>query len=442
MNSDKYRAIDRKHHWHPYTKMSALEKNDIPIIERAEKEYLIDTEGVRYFDAISTWWANDLGHSRKDLLDEMHKQIDKLQHSITGNMSNIPVIKLSEKLANLFEDNNRHVLYGSDGASAVEASLKVALQYWSNLNRPEKCRFASLKNGYHGDTLGAVSVGFVEEFHKPFEKFVRPAYRADNPLCSKCEFGKSEDSCDAECFISMENIFKEHGKTLAAVVLEPLCQGSAGMIIYSPKYLKKLEILCKKYEVLMIMDEIAVGYGRTGKMFAHQHAGIDPDIVCVAKGLSTGYLPISAAIVKDEIYQTFSDIQTDNTFYHGHTHAGNPIACALALKVLEVYENENIVENSAKKGDILKYEFSKFLKLKSVDNIRTLGMIAVVELVDGIMKNGISAPEYVKREMLMRGIIIRPLGNVVYLMLPLVTNDKKIIEITATLYDAVSSLEN
>lgn len=440
MDTKKLLEVDKKHHWHPYTKFSALENGDIPIIERAEGIYLYDTEGNRYLDAISTWWANDLGHSRKDLVEEIQNQVNNLQHSITGNMSNIPVIKLSEKLANLFEDNRRHVLFASDGASAVEASLKISLQYWHNLGKPEKFKFATIKNGYHGDTLGAVSVGFVDGFHKPFERFVNPAFRADNPLCAKCDFGKNEESCAAECFESMEEIFADHGDELAAVILEPLCQGSAGMRIYSPKYLVKLEAYCRKHNVLLIVDEIATGYGRTGAMFAFEHAGIDPDIVCVAKGLSTGYLPISAAIVKDRIYETFSDSPKDHTFYHGHTHAGNPVVCSLALKVLEIYERENIVEKAALKGDLLESEFQKFRELEAVDNIRCLGMIAVVDLKEDIKKDGLTAPEYVKCELLNRGIMIRPLGTAVYLMLPLITEDEIIRETVSILYEAVKSI--
>lgn len=440
MNTQELLELDKKHHWHPYTKFSALEKGDIPIIEKAEGIYLYDTEGNKYLDAISTWWANDLGHSRPDLIKEIQDQVSSLQHSITGNMSNIPVIELSEKLANLFEDSNRHVLFASDGASAVEASLKISLQYWHNVGKPEKCKFATIKNGYHGDTLGAVSVGFVDGFHKPFERFVNPAFRADNPLCAKCDYGKNEQNCAVECFDSMAEIFEEHGDELAAVILEPLCQGSAGMRIYSPKYLVKLEAYCQKFNVLLIMDEIATGYGRTGAMFAFEHAGIDPDIVCVAKGLSTGYLPISAAIVKDHIYNTFSDRSKDNTFYHGHTHAGNPVACSLALKVLEIYEREQIVEKAAAKGELLKWELGKFNDLAVVNNVRTLGMIGVVDIEEGLEKDGMPAPEYIKQKMLDKGIMIRPLGTAVYLMLPLVTEDSIISETVSILYDIVKGI--
>jgi len=444
IDNDELRDLDRKFLWHPYTKHSSIKELPLPIIERGEGVYLIDIKGMRYLDAISSWWSCNLGHGHPELIAAIRDQAEILDHSIIGNLSHPTVIKLSEKLCNLFKNNARHVLYGSDGASAVEAALKISIQYWYNVDKPQKYRFAYLSGDYHGDTLGTVSVGFVDSFHRQFKQAVIPSFQAEAPFCGKCRFGKTEDTCSLECFVSMEDIITENRNELAAVIVEPLCQGASGMRMYAAKYLTKLSELCATNDVLLIVDEIAMGYGRTGKMFAHQHAEIDPDIICIGKGISGGTLPISATIVKNEIFDTFTDKPADNTFYHGHTFAGNPIASAAALKVLEIYERDSIVEKAENLGKVLKQGMVKFEDLPTVSNVRCLGMIGAVELESGnvmYQSKEISRIDAIRTYLLEHNILMRPLGNVFYLMMPLVVTENLLRETIDTFYKAVKGIK-
>jgi adenosylmethionine-8-amino-7-oxononanoate aminotransferase len=413
INTDQHRQMDRQAIWHPYTSHSAADAVAFPIITRGEGVYLFDTEGNKYVDAISSWWACNLGHSHPRLVEAIMRQARELQHSILGNLSHPRAIELAAELVDLFP-SPCHVLFASDGASAVEAALKIAIQYWHNIGHPERNRFASLENAYHGDTLGAMSVGYLEGFHSPFKPVLFPAYRAESPSCGRCKHGKEPASCNQECFESMLTIFEQHAEKLAAVIIEPLCQGAAGMKIYPPEYLRLLDQLCKEKDVLLIVDEIAVGFGRTGKMFAFQHADVKPDIICLGKSLGGGYLPISATVVKNDIFETFKDQPEDHTLYHGHTFSGNPIAAAAALETLRIYEQEAIVEQAEQKGYQLKDQMGYLLGLPHVVDVRCLGMIGVVELDQERWR----APR-IRERLLQNGILIRPLGNVVYLMPPL-----------------------
>lgn len=435
IDTSKYREMDRAHVWHPYTKRSAVEKDSFPVIVRGKGVYLYDSEGRRYLDAISSWWACNLGHGHPRIVAAIVRQARELQHSILGNLSHPRAVELAARLAGLFPSPGRRILFAGDGASAVEAALKIALQYWSNTGHRERNKFASLREGYHGDTLGAVSVGRIESFHKAFDPVLFPVYRAESPCCGTCACGLKPETCALECLGSMRRIIEEHANELAAVIVEPLCQCAGGMRIYSPRYPSKLSELCAERGILLIADEIAVGMGRTGKMFAFEHAGIDPDIVCLGKGLSAGYLPISATVVKKRIYETFADTPQDRTFCHGHTFAGNPIAAAAALETLCVYEEEGIVQGSADTGRVLERELSDMRNLPIVADVRCLGMIGAVELKntsDGTP--GSEAAQRIRQALLDVNILVRPLGNVVYLMPPLVTPED-------TLVDAVKALK-
>jgi adenosylmethionine-8-amino-7-oxononanoate aminotransferase len=415
ISTDQYMQMDRRSIWHPYTRHSAADAVAFPIITRGEGVYLFDTEGNKYVDAISSWWACNLGHNHPRLVEAIIRQARELQHSILGNLSHTRAIELAVELISLFS-GPYHVLFASDGASAVEAALKIAIQHWHNLGHPERNRFASLENAYHGDTLGAVSVGYLEAFHSPFKPVLFPAYRAESPCCGRCRHEKEPASCNQECFDSMLTIVEQHVDELAAVIIEPLCQGAAGMRIYPPEYLRLLDQLCKKNDVLLIVDEIAVGFGRTGKMFAFQHGDVDPDIVCLGKSLAGGYLPISATVVTDKIFETFRDQLEDRTFYHGHTFSGNPICAAAALETLRIYKQEAIVEKAEQSGYLLKDQMASFLDLPHVVDVRCLGMIAAVELDEELWR-----AQRIRESLLRNGILIRPLGNVVYLMPPLIT---------------------
>ncbi len=429
-----YWQSDRHHLWHPYTRQSSFDGEPFPMITKGEGIYLYDSAGNRYLDAISSWWACNLGHSEPRIVSAIVRQAQELQHSILGNLSHPRAVELAEKLTGLFPDD-RHVLFASDGASSVEAALKVAVQYWYNRGCRDRCKFVSLENGYHGDTLGAVSVGRIESFHRQFDALLFPAFRVEAPCCSCCKYGKSPDSCKIDCSRGMADVFAKHGNELAAAIVEPLCQGAAGIRIYPPRYLEKLHELCRKHEVLLIVDEIAMGMGRTGRMFAFEHAGIMPDIVCIGKGLSGGYLPISATVVKGSIFDTFKDDPDDDrTFYHGHTFAGNPIAAAAALETLAIYKERDVVAIAAEKGDLFKEAVPRFSALPHVVDVRSLGMIFAVELDEP------ASAQEVKAQLLGQGVMTRPLGAVVYLMPPLVTPPDILISTLDLLHAAVSAL--
>ncbi|MFH0953517.1 MAG: adenosylmethionine--8-amino-7-oxononanoate transaminase [Verrucomicrobiota bacterium] len=414
-------AADREHLWHPYTKFSSLDAGPVPMIVHGEGIHLLDSAGRRYIDAISSWWACSLGHGHPRIIEAICRQAGELQHSILGNLTHPRAVELAARLASLMPSPDRHVLFSSDGSSAVEAALKIALQYWHNLGHRRRLRFAALENAYHGDTLGAVSVGYLEGFHSAFHPVVFPVQR----------LSLQED------FETVEGILDEQAEDLAAVIVEPLCQCAAGMKMYPAEYLKELAALCRDHKVLLIADEIATGLGRTGTMFAFEQAGIDPDIVCVGKALSAGYLPISAAIVKDEIYRTFSDQGHDCTFYHGHTFAGNPIAAAAALATLEIYDEAHVVEDAARKGLLLEEWMAPLANLPTVDEVRCLGMIGAVELKPDT--GSPPRPRRVQKLLLEQGILLRPLGQVVYLMPPLITPDDTLHGLVVALRDAIEA---
>ncbi|MDF7823339.1 adenosylmethionine--8-amino-7-oxononanoate transaminase [Pontiellaceae bacterium B12227] len=399
--------------FHPYTTFSALE-NKLPNMVRGEGIYLFDDEGNKYVDIVSSWWACALGHSHPKVVKAIQEQAGILQHSITGSLTHPNVLALAERLADLMPTPDRHSVFASDGCSAVEAALKVAVQYWYNIGRPEKTWMIGMDQGYHGDSLGALGVGFVDDFHKPYEKVTSHPAKLPFPVPTK------EDPTGFE---PSRTVIEKHADQLAAVIVEPLCLGSAGMKIYSAEYLKQLADCCAENDVLLIIDEVAMGFGRTGKRFAFNHANIDPDIVCMGKGLTAGYMPLSAAVVKDSIYNTFTDKgEKDCTFYHGNTYAGHPIGCAAALAALDIYEAEGTVERGAEMAKKMKQWMLPMAELDCVEELRFLGMIGVVEL----------KPEtkpliaQMKQSLFEQGYLFRPLGTMFYLMPPLVISDDEL----------------
>lgn len=431
MTEPSLRQLDLQHVWHPYTRQSVLTQEDWPIITRGEGVYLYDDQGRRFFDAISSWWACNLGHSHPRIVDAIQKQTQSLQHSILGQMSHPAVVNLSARLARLFPSPDRHILYASDGASAVEAAMKVALQYWCNVGMPAKNRFLSLEDSYHGDTLGAVSIGYLEAFHRPFKPALFDSFRGESPHCAHCPYKQKPESCHLECFAVTEATLRANHDAIAAVVVEPLCQGAAGIRIYPARHLAKLAALCKELNILLIVDEIAMGYGRTGTMFAFEQAGIDPDIVCLGKSLSGGYLPMSATVVRDVIYNTFGDKPNDNTLYHGHTFGGNPIAAAAALATLDVYRDEGILEKAAAIGDYFTRQIPSFMATPQVHHASALGAILAVELTDAALARK------VRNRLFDQGYLLRPLDGVVYLMPPLISDITLLSRTTEVLLSAI-----
>jgi len=424
--SSNFQRRDLAHVWHPYTRRSTLNDEDMPVITSAHGIQLIAEDGTTYIDAISSWWCCNLGHGRREIIDAIQNQAATLQHSILGNMTHPTAIELAERLAHLMPTPDRHVLFASDGSSAIEQAVKIAIQTRANTGQTKRTLVACLDGAYHGDTLGAMALGYLEQFHLPYKKLLFPVVRLPFP--------SSDDFTEARL------ILDRHADELTAVIVEPLLQGASGMRIYSADWLKALAGWCRANDVILILDEIATGFGRTGTWFAFQHAGIDPDIVCVGKGLSGGYLPISATIVRNSIYDTFTDRPTDHTLQHGHTFCGNPIACAASLAALDLY-SKRVIEYVPMLGKILRTSVQSLDSHPLVKEIRSIGLMTAIELhPEHPPATGPTRPHRIRMELMKRGILLRPLGHVIYLMPPLITPRKTLKHLADELSRAINMM--
>ena len=436
---------DLKYIWHPFTQMKDYEKEEPVIIERGKGIYVWDLKENMYIDGISSWWVNTLGHSNERLNNAIKNQLDKIEHVLLAGFSHKPAIELAERLVDITPSELTKVFYSDNGSTAVEVALKMAYQYWTQIGKPEKSKFIALKNSYHGDTIGAVSVGGVDLYHKVYKPLLFEIFQAESPYCYRCPYEKNRDSCSIDCLSSVEDILKTNSEEIAGIIVEPLVQAAGGMIIYPAEYLTKLKTLCDRYNILLIDDEVAMGFGRTGKMFAFEHANIVPDIICLAKGLTAGYLPLSVTMTKQKIYDAFyDDYEKLKTFYHGHSFTGNPLAASVAVENLKIHEENRIVESLQPKIQKLARELEKFKELDYVGDIRHIGMIGVVEIV----KDKTSKEPYpfedrigqkVYKEALKKGAILRPLGNILYFMPPYVITESEIELLTNIAYDSIKA---
>lgn len=435
----KLAQYDLEYIWHPFTQMREYEKREPIVIEEAEGVYLVDTEGKKYIDGVSSLWVNIHGHKVPEIDHAIKKQVEKLGHSTLLGITNPAAAELARELIRICPPGLKKVFYSGDGASAVEVAIKMAFQYWQHKGKPEKTKFVCLENGYHGDTLGAVSVGGIDIFHATFKPLLFESFKAPSYYCYRCPLGKTYPSCEVACAGEVEKILNEHHNEIAAVIFEPYVQAAGGMIVSPPDYLKQVREYCDKYDVLMILDEVATGFGRTGKMFACEHENITPDIMVLGKGMTGGYLPLSATIVTQGIYDAFlGEYEEFKTFFHGHSYAGNPISCAAGLGNLEAFTNNNALEKLQEKIEVLENELQEFKGLKHVGDVRNKGFMVGIELVEdretkkpypAKMKMGWKVAELAMEE----EVLIRPLGNVVVLMPPigiLKEDLKKLIRIT------------
>lgn len=417
---------DERYIWHPAQQMKDAEVFPAPVIDHAKGMYLYDTSGKAYLDIISSWWCNLLGHCHPEINEAVKQQIDQLEHVIFANFSHKPAIELCRELTPLLPEGLCRYSFCDNGSSAVEAALKMAFQYHYQTGHPERQRFMCLPESYHGETIGALSVGSMDLYAKIYKPMMMDNIHFDGLDCYHCPYGKTRDTCGIECFASAEEAFERYGKETAAVIAEPVLQGAAGMRIYPPEYLKKLRALCDRYGVLLIDDEIAAGFGRTGAMFAIQHAGISPDILCTSKGLTGGYMPMSIAITTDRIYQAFyDDYGTHKAFVHSHTYAGNPLGCAAALAVLKIMKRDRILEKAAEMGVYLHRALEDALGgHPHVGEIRHIGLINAIELVeDRRTKRAFPSAARIGWQIFRRamelGLVLRPIGDVIYFNPPL-----------------------
>ena len=442
---------DRKYIWHPFTQMKEWEEGTPVIIIEGRDCFIKDSYGRWYLDGVSSLWVNIFGHRKKEIDDAIKAQVDRISHSTLLGLSNLPAVQLAEKLVALMNASfgqvpgpaPEKVFYSDNGSTAVEVALKMAFQYWQHLGNKQKRSFLSLNNAYHGDTLGAVSVGGVDIFHKAFGPLLFPTYKAPSPYCYRCELGREYPACNLFCADTLENLMKNHHHDIAGLIMEPLVQAAGGMIISPPGYLKRVRELCRKYNILFIADEVATGFGRTGRMFACEHEAVMPDIICLSKGITGGYMPLAVTLATEEIYRTFlGEFKDLKTFFHGHSYTGNPLACAAAVACLDIFRHEETLKNMLPKIELLEDWLRKMHVLPHVGDVRSRGLMAGVELVlDKKTKEPYDWQEKmgwkVAYHALDNGVFIRPLGNVIVIMPPLNISIDDLGRLLKVLRDAI-----
>lgn len=409
MNSEeikKLKMLDREIVWHPFTQMREYRAEEPIIIERAEGFYLIDIDGNRYLDGISSLWVNVHGHQKEAIDQAIIAQLGKVAHSTLLGIANVASILLAEALLKIAPKNLSKVFYSDSGSTAVEIAVKMAFQYWQQRGEPQRKKFVTLENAYHGDTIGSVSVGGIDLFHHIF----KPLLFESIPI-QKLNLDQARD------------IFAKNQGEIAACIVEPMIQGAAGMLVQPPGFLSAIRKLCDEFNVLLICDEVATGFGRTGKMFAIEHEGIQPDFLCLAKGITGGYLPLAATLTTQQVFEAFEGSYQDfKTFFHGHSYTGNPLACAAALANLEIFQKENTLEKLPEKIKLIQKNLSEIQKHPCVKETRQLGLMAGIELAK---PDGKAFPleqriaNQVCKAARKQGILLRPLGDVVVLMPPL-----------------------
>ena len=427
MDTKTLQEYDRQYVWHPFTQMREWE-NDAPIvIERGEGSWLIDTDGNRWLDGVGSIWTNVHGHCRPEINEAIKRQVDRLEHSTLLGLANDQAALLAKRLVEITPEGLSKVFYSDNGSTAVEIGIKMAFQYWQHLGRPEKSRFISFKNAYHGDTIGAVSVGGIDLFHGVFRPLLFPTIQAPSPYCYRCELVPDRDpaTCGMRCLAELERLMESHAAETAGLVIEPIVQGAGGMIVQPAGFVRKVRELCDRYDILMIADEVAVGFGRTGTMFACQHEGVTPDIMALSKGITAGYLPLAATLTTLKVYNAFlGDYRELKTFFHGHTFTGNPIACATALASLALFDRDRLLETLPEKIGYLAERLAAISRLPHVGEARQAGMVGGIELVrDQETRHAYPWEERmgirVCLEARRHGLFLRPLGNVIVIFPPL-----------------------
>ncbi len=442
---EQLEKADKKYIWHPFTQMQDWIKETPLIIERGEGNYLIDTHGNKYIDGVSSLWTTIHGHQKKEINEAIINQANKIAHSTLLGLANIPSIELAKRLVNITPEGLSKVFYSDNGSTAVEIALKIACQYCRQKSPrlSGKTKFISMVNAYHGDTLGSVGVGGIDLFHQVYKPIIINSIKVPSPYCYRCHLKKNYPSCKLVCVDQLEGTIRKEHKKIAAFIIEPIMQGAAGMLKSPPGFLKRVRQMCTKYNILMIVDEVATGFGRTGKMFACDHERIAPDIICLAKGITGGYLPLAATLTTEEIFNAFcGDYSELKTFFHGHTYTGNPVACAAAIASIDLFKKEKILTQLQDKIKLLQEKLSLITKLSHTGEVRQAGFMVGIEIV----KNKKTAEPYpwqdkmglkVIMEARKRGVIIRPLGNVIVLMPPLSISEDELITLLDVVYESI-----
>ncbi|MBI3306936.1 MAG: adenosylmethionine--8-amino-7-oxononanoate transaminase [Candidatus Omnitrophica bacterium] len=441
--TDSLAAKDKRYLWHPFTQMRDWQEEDILIIEKGDGVYLEDIHGKKYLDGVSSLWCNVHGHRVPEIDKAVSDQLKKIAHSTFLGLSNVPAIELAEKLIRIAPRGLTRVFYSDSGSSAVEVALKMAFQYWRQRGFPKKSKFVKLTQSYHGDTLGSVSVGGIELFHQIYGPLLFETYSAPAPYRYRWPSGDNPQKVMEESLAEMEKVLSLHKDEVAALIMEPLMQGAAGMIDQPAGYISRARELTKRYNTLLIFDEVATGFGRTGKMFASDHEKVTPDLMTVAKGITGGYLPLAATLATEEIYEAFLGPYSEfKAFFHGHTYTANPLAARAACASLELFEKNRILEKLPAKVEFLKQNLRNFYHLPIVGDIRQAGLMVGIELV----KNKKTKEAYGWEEKIgirviqkarEKGAILRPLGPVIVLMPPLAMEKKELKELLDITYESI-----
>ena len=426
-NTSLLQEYDRRYIWHPFTQMREWEADMPVVIEKGEGSWLIDTDGNRYLDGVGSVWTNVHGHCKREINEAIKSQVDRLEHSTLLGLTSDKAALFAKRLVEIAPSGLAKVFYSDNGSTAVEIGIKMAFQFWQHRGKPAKTRFISFKNAYHGDTVGAVSVGGIDIFHAVFRPLLFPTIQAPSPYCYRCELTEERDCrrCGFLCLEELEKLMAAHANECAGLVIEPLVQGAGGMIVQPEGFLRRVRELCNRYDILMIADEVAVGFGRTGTMFACEHESVTPDIMALSKGITAGYLPLAATLTTQDVYDAFlGEYRELKTFFHGHTFTGNPIACAAGLASLDLFESERLLESLPPKIACIDERLKALLQLSHVGDCRQCGMVGGIELV----RDKASREPYPWEERMgikvclearKRGLFLRPLGNVIVVFPPL-----------------------
>ncbi|GGG11636.1 adenosylmethionine-8-amino-7-oxononanoate aminotransferase [Lysinibacillus alkalisoli] len=435
---------DLRYIWHPCAQMKDYEQFPPKVIVRGEGVWLYDEQGQRYLDAVSSWWVNLFGHANQRLSQVLAQQAQTLEHTIFANFTHLPAIEVAERLVRLTPQGLNKVFFADNGSAAIEVALKMSFQYHAQKNKTRKKRFLALTNAYHGETIGALSVGGVDLYNEVYTPLLLDTVRSQGPDCYRCPFQQQPSHCQAQCIEFVERDLQQHHEEITAVIIEPLIQAAAGMKMYPPIYLKKLRALCTTYDVHLIADEIAVGFGRTGSLFACEQADISPDFLCLSKGITGGYLPLSVVVTTNDVYEAFyDDYQTMKAFLHSHSYTGNTLACRIAQEVLTMFEDENVMDMVQEKGAMLRRQAeTAFCDLPYVGEYRQIGLVGAIELVvDKTTKQPFPSEErigyHIYKEALEKGLLIRPLGNILYFMPPYTITEEEMTFMVTTTKDTL-----
>jgi adenosylmethionine-8-amino-7-oxononanoate aminotransferase len=424
--------------WHPFTNR-ALDPAPL-LVQRAEGSYLYTSEGRKIIDAISSWWVNLHGHANPRIAAAVAEQARKLEHVILAGFTHEAAEELATRLRHWTPSTLTHLFFSDDGSTAVEVALKLAVQYFVNLQRPEKCEIAALEHGYHGDTAGAMSVSDESPFTEPFRSMRYPVYRMHSAYCYRCPMGLKRASCHIECAQQLETLLEERGDQIAAVIVEPLLQGAGGMIVHPVEFLQRVREACTKHDVLLIADEVLTGFGRTGKMFACDLANIEPDLMCLSKGLTGGFMAMGATLCTDSVEAVFRSENRMHTFYHGHSYTGNALACAAGIASLQIFEDEPVFDRITTIAKIHGERLKQLREMHQVGDTRHVGTMGAIELIaeDAGYLSALRPKLY--GFFLARGVLLRPLGNVVYVLPPYVIEPDELHRVYDVITEAIETL--